>query len=70
MVSSPSMPEAPAAKALSATPMPVTRVPLRRPLFARMPGQSKAASAASAASRTNALDTFGRAPCRGWPNSA
>ena len=70
MVSSPSMPDAPAVNALSATPMPVTRVPSRRPLFARMPGQSNASAPASAASRTNALDTFGCTPWRGWPNSA
>ena len=64
------MPEAPAANALSATPIPVTFVPCRRPLRARMAGQSNALAAVSAASRTNALDTLGRWPWRGCPKVA
>ena len=54
------MPHAPALNELSATPTPVTLVPFLWPLLARIACQSKVCSPRSAASSTNALETF---PC-------
>ena len=71
MTNSPSTPEAPAAKVLSATPMPVTVEPLRRPLRWTRSRQLKSSAPLSIASLANALDTLLRRPSRpGAPNVA
>ena len=71
MTNSPSTPEAPAAKVLSATPTPVTLGPLRRPLRCTRSRQSKSSAPLSIASRANALDACPCSPFTpGAPNVA